>query len=189
MSASAAHRPASTPDVVRPRQLAHIVFHTNDLQAMTHWYECVLCAEVTFANDRVAFLTFDEEHHRVALVATATYAPSADVSQVVFYHAAFTYASLGELIATYERLQSGGIAPYRTIHHGPTVSLYYRDPDRNAIELQVDAFPDAQSAKRWMSGETFTRNPIGIELDMNAYVAAFRAGVPEATLLRRPDDL
>jgi len=24
---------------------------------------------------------------------------------------------------------------------------------------------------------------------MNAYVAAFRAGVPEAALLRRPDDL
>jgi catechol-2,3-dioxygenase len=144
---------------------------------------------VTFANDRIAFLTFDEEHHRVALVATAAYAPPVDVPQVGFYHAAFTYASLGELITTYERLLSCGIAPYRTIHHGPTVSLYYRDPDRNAIELQVDAFPDARSATQWMSGETFRRNPIGIELDMNAYVAAFRSGVPLATLLKRPDDL
>ena len=56
-------------------------------------------------------------------------------------HVAFTYASLGDLLDTYERLRELGITPYWSINHGPTTSLYYRDPDGNGIELQIDSFP------------------------------------------------
>lgn len=188
MNSAVPNVPAESARKLRPLQLAHIVFYTNDLAAMVRWYTCVLQADVTFSNERIAFLAFDDEHHRVAFVATEPYADRGEGKRVGFYHAAFSYASLGDLIATHERLLAVGIRPYRTIHHGPTVSLYYRDPDDNAIELQVDAFPDAETAKQWMLGEAFARNPIGVELDMNAYADAFHSGVPEAELLKRPDD-
>ena len=178
----------ATP-VIRPRQLAHVVFYTNQLGRMVAWYESVLGAELAFGDERVAFLSFDAEHHRIALVATESYAPKPAAKSVGFYHVAFTYGRLAELIATYERLAAMDIAPVRTINHGPTVSFYYADPDGNLVELQVDAFADAESAKRWMRGPVFERNPIGVELDMKSYVSAFHAGASEAELLRRADDV
>ena len=36
--------------------------------------------------------------------------------------------------------------PVRTINHGPTVSMYYKDPDGNQVELQVDVFDKAGAA-------------------------------------------
>ena len=179
---------ADPPARIRPRQLAHVVFYTNQLPAMAAWYADVLEADLAFGDERIAFLSFDAEHHRIALVAVESYAPRPTVKTVGFYHAAFSYDTLGALLANYERLSARGIAPFRTIHHGPTVSLYYRDPDGNAIELQVDAFADGESAKRWMTGPAFARNPVGVEFDMAEYLAAYRAGVPEAWLLKRPDD-
>lgn len=179
---------AKSTAVVRPTQLAHVVFYTNQLATMAKWYETVLGAELTFGNERIAFLTFDAEHHRIALVGIEGYSPKPSAKTVGFYHTAFTYGSLASLIATYERLMSCDIAPVRTINHGPTVSFYYADPDGNLIELQVDAFPDAASAKQWMQGPAFSRNPIGIELNMDDYLAAFHSGTPEAVLLKRADD-
>lgn len=175
--------------IVRPQQLAHVVFYTRQLPVMMSWYREVLGVEVAFSNERIAFLSFDEEHHRIAFVVTDEVAPHCPKKTVGFYHAAFTFASLAELIATYERLASRGLQPVRTINHGPTVSFYYEDPDQNQIELQVDAFPDARSALEWMRGPTFARNPVGVELDMVEYLAAFHAGIPESQLLRRPDDV
>jgi catechol-2,3-dioxygenase len=51
-------------------------------------------------------------------------------------HIAATYGSLGELLATYRRLATHRIEPYWSINHGPTISLYYKDPDGNRLELQ-----------------------------------------------------
>jgi catechol-2,3-dioxygenase len=174
--------------VIRPAQLAHLVFYTAQLDAMVHWYERVLGTEVAFRNERIAFLSFDEEHHRIALVAAEPYAAKPSAKQIGFYHAAFTHRHLADLIATYERLTAEGLQAVRTIHHGPTVSFYYEDPDRNLIELQVDTFPDAEQAVAWMRGPVFARNPVGVELDMARYLADFHAGVPLSELLRRPDD-
>ena len=40
----------------------------------------------------------------------------------------------------YKRLKQQDIVPWWCINHGPTTSMYYRDPDNNQIELQVDIF-------------------------------------------------
>jgi hypothetical protein len=44
------------------------------------------------------------------------------------HHMAFTFKSLGELLETFTRLKDGGIRPFWCINHGPTTSMYYRDP-------------------------------------------------------------
>ena len=172
-----------------PARMAHIVFRTNDLPAMQRWYCTVLDAHVVFGNDRIAFLTYDEEHHRVALIAIEPYAARPPVDTVGFYHAAFTYDRLDDLIGNYDRLRAAGITPRRTINHGPTISFYYTDPDGNDVELQVDRFADAHDAQAWMMGEAFSKNPIGIDLDPEDIRRRLAAGESVAAIMTRDDEV
>jgi len=172
-----------------PRRLAHIALRTNQLESMVAWYGSVLGTHVAYGSSKVAFLTYDEEHHRIALLAMENYPSRLDRTSVGHVHTAFAYDTLDELLGTYTRLKAENILPYRSINHGPTVSLYYADPDGNQIELQVDSFPDAQATNAWMRSEAFNRNPIGIEFDPEGMIAKLRSGVPEVELLRRPDSM
>lgn len=167
-----------------PAKLAHVVFRTGNLAAMCEWYCSVLEARVAFANDFIAFVTYDDEHHRVAFANVgATAQPPPDARGLE--HVAFTYGTLGELLGTYERLKGRGIVPYWTINHGPTTSLYYRDPDGNQVELQIDNGPLAD-ADAFMRSEAFARNPIGVPFDADDMLARFRSGVAVAELTRYP---
>lgn len=170
-----------------PSRLAHYVLRTNRLELLSRWYCDVLDAHVVFTNGKLSFLTYDEEHHRLALVASEKYAERSAEVQVGFYHAAFAFDNLGLLLNNYERIKACGILPYRCINHGPTLSFYYRDPDRNEVEMQVDSFPDAAMTNAWMQSAAFARNPIGILLDVDELISKHRSGVPDAVLLRRAD--
>jgi len=170
-----------------PRRLAHIALRTNHLQGLIEWYCVVLGAHVAHASDEIAFLTYDDEHHRIALVGLRDYPPKDETIRVGYYHAAFAYDSLNDLLGNYVRLRELGILPYRSINHGPTVSLYYADPDGNQTELQVDSFPDAEATNAWLRSDAFRRNPIGIEFDPDDMLRRLHHGVPETELMMRPD--
>jgi hypothetical protein len=45
-----------------------------------------------------------------------------------------------------------------------TLSLYYRDPDGNGLEFQIDLMR-ADDANEFMSGPAFAANPIGEPFD------------------------
>ena len=53
---------------VAPAKLAHIVRRTARFDEMLDWYRTVLGAEVAHSDGTLAFLTYDDEHHRIALV-------------------------------------------------------------------------------------------------------------------------
>jgi catechol-2,3-dioxygenase len=172
-----------------PRRLAHIALRTNRLPELIDWYCKVLGAHVAHASDEVAFLTYDDEHHRIALIALQEYPARDETIRVGYYHTAFAYDSLADLLGNYVRLRDAGILPYRAINHGPTVSLYYADPEGNQIELQVDSFPDAEATNAWLRSDAFRRNPIGIEFDAGQMLQKLRDGTPETELMRRPDSI
>jgi hypothetical protein len=92
------------------------------------------------------------------------------------------------VLATYRRLRAGGTLPVRAIRHGPTVSLYYRNPDGNHVELQVDSFASADEATEWMKGPVFSANPIGTLFDPEAMIADYERGMSFEDLVRRDDD-
>lgn len=167
-----------------PIKLAHVVFRTARPAAMCDWYCTVLEARVAFANDFVAFITYDDEHHRVAFVNLGASEQPADNARGL-EHVAFTYATLGDLLETYERLRGLDIRPYWTINHGPTTSLYYHDPDGNQVELQIDNCSLAE-ADAFVRSEAFARNPIGVPFDADTLLRRFRAGEPVAELTRYP---
>jgi catechol-2,3-dioxygenase len=170
---------------VSPELFAHFVLRTSNLSALRHWYQTVLNARIVFDNGTLCFLTYDDEHHRLALInVPGLHAP--DEQSWGLAHVAYSYASLRQLLATWQRLKDEGIVPYRPINHGPTVSMYYRDPDGNAVELQVDAFTTKEAAARYFDSAAFQRNPIGVAFDPAELLRAFESGVSEE-LLRRPD--
>lgn len=164
-----------------PIRFAHAVLQTNKLSRMLDWYRTVLEADVQFKNEWIAFITYDEEHHRLAFVArpgTVDKVPNA----AGLAHLAYAYADIGELVATYERLKAVGIMPVRTINHGPTTSMYYADPDGNQVELQIDNFDTPEECHAWFSRPEFAENPIGITFNPDDLVAKFHAGVSVAQL-------
>ena len=171
--------------VVKPRQLAHVVRRTSRFEELVRWYCTVLGAEVVHSDGMLAFLTYDEEHHRIA-IAGIPGLPDQPPMAAGTDHIAFTYGDLGDLLHTFRRLKAAGIEPFWCINHGPTTSLYYKDPDGSRVELQVDNLPTAEAIEGWMRTGQFAANPIGVVFDPEELVARYEAGEPIETLTARP---
>ncbi len=168
---------------VVPAKFAHAVLRTNKFEAMVSWYRTVLLAEIVYSTRTLAFMTYDDEHHRLAIAAFPNLIDRPPHSAGLD-HLAYTYASLEDLLFTYERLKNAGIAPVVTLNHGPTTSLYYRDPDGNKVELQIDNFATIEELKGFFTSGAFAHNPIGITIDPSELMLRLRAGVPAAELTR-----
>jgi catechol 2,3-dioxygenase-like lactoylglutathione lyase family enzyme len=175
--------PAAQRGKIAPAKLSHIVLRTSpaNVAPMAGWYRDVLEAEVMFGNSVIQFLTYDEEHHRIAVVGLPGIGERPP-NTVGVHHIAFTYASLSDLIHTYERLAQAGIEPSICLHHGPTLSMYFLDPDRNQVELQIDVFETLDEANDYLESEPFQRNPIGVMFDPAELARRFHAGVPSDEL-------
>ncbi|AOR78839.1 VOC family protein [Novosphingobium resinovorum] len=175
-----------TAAIIPPVRLAHFVLRTSRFREVIDWYKTVLGAEAAFENEILAFLSYDEEHHRVAVLNMPDLEEQKD-GVAGFHHAAFTYDSLGDLMATYKRLRDVGITPVFPINHGPTTSMYYQDPDGNQIELQVDNYDNIEDATAFFYSPAFAENPIGVEFDPEDLLRRVEAGEDQAVLKRRPD--
>jgi catechol 2,3-dioxygenase-like lactoylglutathione lyase family enzyme len=177
-----------------PTKLAHVVFQTNRMAQMRDWYCSVLGGHVIYENPHLCFVTYDDEHHRVAFADFGPLTPKdPNASELMIkpseqpglHHVAFTFGSMAEFLDTYVGLRDQGIRPFYCVNHGPTTSMYYRDPDGNRVELQIDNFGTAQEGQDWMLSEAFNQNPIGVEYHPDELVAKFQSGVPVAELVKR----
>ena len=170
---------------ISPSKLAHVVFRTSRYPDVIAWYKTVLNAQIAFSNDVLTFLSYDEEHHRVAVINMPNLEPRSEKAAGL-HHVAFTFASLADLMATYARLRDLNIRPVFVINHGPTTSLYYEDPDNTNVELQIDNYDSIAEATEFFYSDAFAENPIGVEFDPEDLLARFAAGESEAELKRRP---
>lgn len=173
--------------MARPHKLAHVVYQTRRFDEMISWYQNVFEADVVHRDPALAFLTYDDEHHRLAFANLDVLKGEAEGGEsghgeLGVNHVAFTFESLGDLLDTYERLKAEEIMPYWPIHHGPTLSLYYQDPDGNRLEFQVDAC-SLEQANAFMKSEAFANNPLGVVIDPESLVSRYRNGVSEEELL------
>ncbi|GAY22092.1 MULTISPECIES: VOC family protein [Sphingobium] len=171
--------------IVPPSKLAHFVLRTSRFAEMVDWYKLVMHATAAYENPGLSFLSYDEEHHRIAIVAVPDLHDQ-DGSDVGLHHIAFTYDSLHDLLENYQRLKDLGIAPAWAINHGPTTSLYYRDPDGNHLEFQVENFVTVEESTKFFFTEEFNVNPIGVEFDPDMLRQRMLAGEDETELKRRP---
>jgi catechol 2,3-dioxygenase len=158
--------------------LHHVTIKTSQLDAMIAWYRLLVGAEVNFKNDVAAWMSNDEANHRIAFLAVPGLDDDAEkVRHNGMHHCAFEYDSFADLMSSYDRLREAGVEPAFCLDHGLTISLYYRDPDGNFVELQSDNFSDWKRSTEFMrTSPDFASNPIGTFFDPARVYEKFRSG-------------
>ncbi|KAE8366464.1 Glyoxalase/Bleomycin resistance protein/Dihydroxybiphenyl dioxygenase [Aspergillus caelatus] len=175
---------APAPKVQSPSTLAHVVLRTPNVRVMENFFVTFLGGRVAHRNDVLSFITYDEEHHRIALLELPAKGPRVR-SSYGLEHIAFSYATLSDLMLSYRQRKDRGISPIWCVNHGPTTSIYYKDPDGNVLETQVDNFDTPDEANQFMSTEAFAENPIGTDFDPEEMIRKLKAGEDDKVLKRR----
>lgn len=176
---------APSKKVTSPTKLAHVVLRTANFPAMHSFYLTFLGATDTFANDEVAFMTYDSEHHRIALISNPKLRPK-DLKTSGLEHIAFTFPTLSNLLLAYRERKAHGITPVFCVNHGPTISIYYRDPDGNMLETQVDVFETMEEADAFVKTKQFAENPIGVDIDPEKFIKRLKSGESEKEVMKQP---
>ncbi len=173
-----------------PTKFAHVVYNTHRFEVMIDWYINVFEARVAHRDDHLAFLTYDDEHHRFALINLGPMPDDPPEPRMGkgfgVNHVAYTWQNMEELVGLYKRLKEHGIVPERPVCHGMTLSMYYADPDGNLMEFQIDLMgPD--DADTFMKSPAFDANPIGEPFDPDELVRRFEAGESLDDVIFRSD--
>jgi catechol 2,3-dioxygenase-like lactoylglutathione lyase family enzyme len=181
----------ASDEKVAPDYLAHFVVKTPRSQQMIAWYKQVFGARVIHEDSRLAFLTWDDESHRLAFAKLPSFLrfvfPLARFRRKLIGvdHIGFTVGSLEKLLTNYERLKKVGITPVWCINHGLTTSMYYEDPDGIRLEFQVENFPTAAETAAYFERTAFADNPIGVNFDPDYLLERFRRGDDLSELTRQ----
>ena len=169
---------------IKPSKLAHVVIRSPRFAESCAWWSTVLDAKPSYENDQLSFMTYDDEHHRIGII-NMPHLEDQDIGKAGPEHIAFTYDELGELLATYRRLKRDGIEPFWTINHGPTISIYYRDPDATKVELQYDVF-DVAGTEHFFATGAYEENFMGIIFDPEEMITDYEAGRSIEEITTRP---
>ena len=164
--------------------LHHVTIKTSRLDEMIEWYAIVVGARLQFRDGVAAWMTNDEANHRIAFLAVPGLADDADKARHNgMHHCAFEYVTFADLMSSFERMRKAGIEPAFCLDHGLTISLYYKDPEGNFVELQSDNFSDWKLSGEFMrTSPDFAANPIGTFFDPARVYEAFRSGADFKTL-------
>lgn len=177
---------SSASAATAPAYISHYGIRAQRFTEMIQWYKTVFRAKIQHENEFLAFMTFDEEHHRLVIFEdAATVAKPENAAGID--HVGYGFASIGDLVATHERLKAEGITPFMPLNHRFTTSLYYHDPDGNEVELSVDNFPTKVECDAFVRSEQMAeigRPPFGYVFDPDELARLYHQGVPADMLAR-----
>ena len=164
--------------------LHHVTIKTSRLDEMIKWYEFVVGAKVQFRDQGAAWMTNDVANHRVAFLSVPGLSNDPQKTQHNgMHHLAFEYDNFEDLMSSYDRMRKAGVEPAFCLDHGLTMSLYYRDPEGNFVELQSDNFSDWKLSGEFMrTSPDFAANPIGTFFDPAKVYDEFKSGADFKTL-------
>ncbi len=190
----------TTSGAFTPPQFSEVIFKTSRFAAMKDWYETVTDVQAFFVrNDakkptwagayNIAFIRIFSDHpytQVLGIFEVPAITGMADNQQGApgMHHMQLRHMGLDHLFSRYEDLRACGITPMRSFNHGPGTSFYYYDPDGNTVELSAANFVNETDYLAYFKSESYAKNISGIEIDPAAYVARYRAGTPQAALVR-----
>jgi catechol 2,3-dioxygenase-like lactoylglutathione lyase family enzyme len=151
--------------------LSHVVLNTSNYEQMKQWYLTVLEATIGLetADHNSCFLRTDEASHRLGMFnvgatddsVSMVQPGSSEGSVARVNHVAFEYPTLAKLLEAHARLAKESIAPVICLNYGPTMSMYYADPDKNTVELFRDnGLTEEELIEFYAGGERNLSNPI-----------------------------
>ncbi len=170
-------------------RLGEIVLRTSRFEEMRRWYGLLLELEPYFettmpdeseeerqrsgrwANQqRLCFFRLLLEHPYQQVLALFD-VPGTGLDEPVgpgLHHLQLRDETLRTMAARHRHLKSVGIVPFRTLDHGPSLSSYYRDPDRNVVEISASNHVREDDFLTALDSREFRRNPSGRQVDPDA---------------------
>jgi len=174
---------------LKPIALCHFVLRTlpETYETMVRWYVDFTGGNLAYFSPTIAMIRYDDEHHRIGIVPRKEAVPRPKDGRPIvgLGHVAFAYQDLDALATSYEQKKKAGFQPVWSINHGPTTSIYWRDPDGNDVETQVDNFDTVAETMAFMESPEFTENPIGVDFDPEDFVRRVRKGGEEQAIKER----
>jgi catechol-2,3-dioxygenase len=167
-------------------RITEVVLQTARWQEMKDWYSAFLGVEPFFETETLCFRRVNSAHNQLFVLVHFPALQDRPDAVTGLNHAQFKCNTLGEALDRYERLKAVGVAPERSMNHGPGTSFYYRDPDGNTMEISGPNFDTETEARTYIQSDAFQRNPRGVAIDPDDFVAKFRQGIPQAELVRIP---
>jgi len=169
-----------------PGYISHVGIRARDYEGMLRWYGDVMGAEVRHQNDFLAFMTFDDEHHRMVIFKDPETVERPKAAHGID-HIGYGVRDHAHLVEIYERLRDMDIKPFAQLNHRFTTSLYYHDPDGNEVEFSVDNFPTKQECSDFVASEAMAEigvPPFGYDFDPEEMARMHHAGASAAEIAR-----
>lgn len=117
--------------------LSHFGFHVSDLERVANFYKQVLQFTETDRGDlgavQLIFLSRDPgTHHQIVLL---TGRPDEGQLFNTINQISFEVPDMANLRSVYQRALAAGAGDMQATTHGNSVSLYFRDPEGNRLEV------------------------------------------------------
>jgi catechol-2,3-dioxygenase len=96
--------------VLSPTKLAHVVLQSGQVDHMKQFYVNFLGGRIVYESEFIAFITYDDEHHRIAIVGVPGTGPK-DHKSAGLVHIAYTFKDLKELCTAYRQRKALGMEP------------------------------------------------------------------------------
>ena len=133
--------------------------YVADLARMEDFYTRVLGFAVTDRGDlgstSIVFLSLDpREHHQIILASGRPALQTEDLAFNPINQVSFRLSELAALRKMARRLEDEGVKDLAAVSHGNALSVYFRDPEGNRLELFVDT--------PW-----YVRQPLRIPMDLD----------------------
>lgn len=132
--------------MINPIRIGHVVLKVRDLERSARFYSEILgLREVDRfdeGEDHMVFFRWKNNHHDLAIYKVSGGTENPRPEQVGLSHVAFELEGEKHLREAYRFLKERRIEIDATEDHGVSLSIYFRDPDGNAIEVYSNTTPD-----------------------------------------------
>ncbi len=142
------------------QRVGHVVIKMRDLEAAKHFYRDILGMKITDEREGFGvFFRFDDYHHDIAVFKVNEDAEAPQKNQVGLAHIALIADSLETVKSMYQTLKAHDVPIVRTVDHGITRSVYFKDPEGNELEIYCEV-PEVD----WHTVDTIIKaDPIDLE--------------------------
>lgn len=130
-------------------KIGHVHIKVSNLKKAEEFYINIFGFKVSERLGNYLFLTFEKEHHDLALQEIKNVKRPSD-NMTGLYHFAIELDNLKQLANIYLKLKKYNVK-CMPINHGISKSIYFSDPDGNGIEVYVDT---RQVKKKWQGVST-----------------------------------